>query len=622
MIKIRVSRILRIYWTAVIALGLSCFFTARAWRGNGKAEKRLQQKEEAGQKVLVRDYVAVYGPKALYINSSLCLLLLAAGPFATRRPAEKSSIPGECPPNTKKLGRVIVLLTMAGSAVWMAPRLHHGLWADEATTMRKFSVGGYERQEDGTMKYKPITAEYRQFSLKTPNNHLFFSTLSNLSHQFLFKQSSDPQATYFSEWILRLPAVIAGLGALLTVWWLAQEMGFGAAAWVPAVLLALHPWHLQYSSEARGYSMILALTPASFAAALRALRTGHVRWWLLYALMQVIMIDTWPLALDVLVCTNLVVLGMILTTCQNTRDRLTQLGRWGACCTLAAMAAIQLLLPALPQLRIYMKEEAVFKEVPFATIVDAYTAMLMGGRWSNPSPENPYVFTWANHSVGGWLLLGGLSMLLVAGAVHLWRTSRRNAWMVGVIVLVPAFILTHLRVNHSIFLLWYWVPAMPGMIILVAAGIRLVAGKIRAGEKWLTPVTLALFALGTVPQQLLLREAPLQRNREAAQLTRKTLNPTLPGYGNESITAYISLFYQGYDSDAVPVGTVEELEKLMRQSQQERRPLFVNVSRPNLPDQAGKAALATLEDPKRWKKHPSFFGTEWESTRWVYEFLK
>lgn len=617
-------RALLIYSSVVLAAAIACFFVAKAWRGNGKEEPRLKDKQATGQNISVQSYVAVYGPKALYANSALCLLLLALGPWATRSMQRTPSFAPVAPKKERRLTLAIVALAVIGSAITVTPRLKHSLWADESTTMRKFAVGEYKRGADGNMALTPVTQQYRQFALKTPNNHMLYSTLAGWVHGSFFQQSDAPEAPYFSEVLLRLPAFLFGLGALLAVWWLALEMGLKQLSWLPVVFLALHPWHAQYTGEARGYSMIMALVPFSLAAALAGLRTGRWRWWLLYSLAQVMMVDTWPLAVDVLLTSNAIVFCAIVAIYRGTADVLTQLGRWAVCCILSAMLALQLLLPAYPQIAQYIRENPAFVEFHPIYFQDAAIMMLTGSRWGDGDPSNPYLFSWAAQVAQHPLLAGGFLVVLIGlitlGFCRLWRASLAARWMACLFVIIPSFIILHLFFKKSIFLPWYWVPAMPGILILLAAGVQSLAQRFALGYQLLLPASIVAYAVALFPQHRNLHAAPLQQNREAALLTRKVINPTHPDFGKESITASLAMFYKGYDSECVFLDSPATLQKLMTQATQEKRPLYVNLSRANVLDDNGRAILAMLDDAGLFKKSPPLYGTDLESTRWVYEY--
>jgi mannosyltransferase len=68
-----------------------------------------------------------------------------------------------------------------------------------------------------------------------------------------------------SEWSLRLPSVIFGVANIVALYWLGAMTVGRVAGLIGAVLLALSPFHLWYSQEARMYSL-LALAATLYAA--------------------------------------------------------------------------------------------------------------------------------------------------------------------------------------------------------------------------------------------------------------------------------------------------------------------------------------------------------------------
>jgi hypothetical protein len=83
--------------------------------------------------------------------------------------------------------------------------------------------------------------------------------------------------------ILRLPALIAGIGTIPLVYLLgARTVGRGAGV-AAAAFVALGPFMVFYSAEARGYGVMMALTLLSTLALLMAIDDGgRKRWWIAY----------------------------------------------------------------------------------------------------------------------------------------------------------------------------------------------------------------------------------------------------------------------------------------------------------------------------------------------------
>ncbi len=617
----KISRSLLIYWLAVLLLAGGLFSIYKQWNNNGRAEKKMKVIQASGDKLPWHYYLDVYGPKAVLLNCGMCVFLLAAGPWATRKLRAQAELDPSGP--GRRTTVAVVAVTMVGCAIWASPRLTQSLWTDEATSMNKFMVGEYEN-EDGKLVFDPVEPKYRQFSMMTPNNHMLYSTIAGFTHQALAPEMKEPQDTYFKEWILRLPAFIAGLAALASLAWLAGELGLRKAGWLAVIFLALHPWHLQYLGQARGYSMIMALVPCFLAASFRAVRTGQWRWWLLSTLFQVAMINTWPLAADVVILGNLVILGLLLTGPWRGADRLTQIGRWAAVGALGAMASIQLLLPVIPQIELYMQKQAVFTFHVSQFITNPLSALFTGTGLTTLDPNNPYQFPWLptlrEHPIAVGLFGCMLLVLFLAGLRALWRHSLPSRWMAVLVVLIPVGITLHLILKKFIFLTWYGVPALPGVILTMGVGLASLVEKWRWGW-WLgAPACLAAYALAVSPQHWALRSKPGGQNREAALITRKILNPEYPGYGDDSITAFVSAFYKGYDNLAIRLETVDELQSLMSRSDQEKRPLFVNLAREGLVDGTGLEILKMLRNPEIFDTLPPLYGTDPEATRWLFKY--
>jgi mannosyltransferase len=89
--------------------------------------------------------------------------------------------------------------------------------------------------------------------------HDNYPPLHNLALFAIIKLFGD------SEWCLRLPSVIFGVANIVVLYWLGAMTVGRAAGLIGAVLLALSPFHLWYSQEARTYSL-LALCATLYAA--------------------------------------------------------------------------------------------------------------------------------------------------------------------------------------------------------------------------------------------------------------------------------------------------------------------------------------------------------------------
>ena len=99
-----------------------------------------------------------------------------------------------------------------------------------------------------------------------------------------------------SEVALRLPSVIAAVGAVVLVYSLAYRLYGTRVAFVAALLLAVNAFVLQWSQQARGYTFLLLLGVGVVWLFLRAIERDDWASWALYGLAAVVLIHWHVLA--------------------------------------------------------------------------------------------------------------------------------------------------------------------------------------------------------------------------------------------------------------------------------------------------------------------------------------
>ena len=83
--------------------------------------------------------------------------------------------------------------------------------------------------------------------------------------------------------LVRGPSLIAGAVSIPLIYLLGLRTVGRPAALVAAALTALSPFMIVFSTEARGYALLMALVMCSTLAMLLALDERRTRWWVLYA---------------------------------------------------------------------------------------------------------------------------------------------------------------------------------------------------------------------------------------------------------------------------------------------------------------------------------------------------
>ncbi|MCI0607080.1 glycosyltransferase family 39 protein [bacterium] len=155
------------------------------------------------------------------------------------------------------LFNMLFLFTLGVATFLRMYRLNEGLWFDEVLT---------------AVRYVRLPFNELIFAFDSENQHFFYSILAHLSI-VLFGES---------EWALRLPAVIFGVGAL----WLVSRFGCEVTNRLEALLtvglLCVSYFHIWFSQNARGYTGLQFWTMASALLLLRCLASNDRKKWMLY----------------------------------------------------------------------------------------------------------------------------------------------------------------------------------------------------------------------------------------------------------------------------------------------------------------------------------------------------
>ena len=129
---------------------------------------------------------------------------------------------------------------------------------DEATTYNNFVA-------------KPLHVALANYS--TPNNHLLHTFLAKVSVTLF---GSEP-------WAIRLPALLAGIALVPATFALTRAYHGRLAALLAAALVAASSTLVEYSTNARGYTLVALATVLVLIAAVRALERDSAGAWAVVA---------------------------------------------------------------------------------------------------------------------------------------------------------------------------------------------------------------------------------------------------------------------------------------------------------------------------------------------------
>lgn len=157
---------------------------------------------------------------------------------------------GTASPFTKRVSDILPVLSILAIALALrVPLLDRpSLWYDEAVTWS---------QSNGSLGHL--------FATVAADNH---PPLHHLLLWLWIPLFGD------SESALRSPSLIAGIAAVWLLYVLGKELGGRRAGLAAAFLLAISPFHIWYSAEARMYAVFAAAGLAFFYCLIRCLKTG------------------------------------------------------------------------------------------------------------------------------------------------------------------------------------------------------------------------------------------------------------------------------------------------------------------------------------------------------------
>jgi mannosyltransferase len=181
-------------------------------------------------------------------------------------PAERLSAPNRADPSSDLSQSQATLLLAFITVVAIALRSYHlgtDLWLDEISSIVDY----------GRMPFVQVMGSY----LRT-NNHLLNTLLTNVSIGAFGE----------SEWAVRLPAMLFGVGTIPVFYWVARLALSRWASVAAAAVLAVSYHHIFFSQNARGYSAALFFTLATSGLLIRALSDDRGWRWCLYVAAMVL----------------------------------------------------------------------------------------------------------------------------------------------------------------------------------------------------------------------------------------------------------------------------------------------------------------------------------------------
>jgi 4-amino-4-deoxy-L-arabinose transferase-like glycosyltransferase len=150
----------------------------------------------------------------------------------------------------------VAALVLVGAGLRFFHLASQSLWVDEMMTLRVAEFGGPLKARD------------------------VFSNIQGPIHTYLINLLARASMT---EFVLRLPSVVAGVALIPAVYLLGKALAGRRAGFIAASLATVSPFAIWYSQEVRNYSFLMFFSAVSSLLAWRIL-TGQRRRWVAYVL--------------------------------------------------------------------------------------------------------------------------------------------------------------------------------------------------------------------------------------------------------------------------------------------------------------------------------------------------
>jgi hypothetical protein len=520
------------------------------------------------------------------------------------------------PPGLSGFALTVLTVILVGAAVYRVPRLDQSLWNDEEYGLRRHAHGEWKHAKSGELVFEPVSWTETLFECRVGNNHHLNSALGRVSLSgWHFFTGAPPEE--FSESAFRAPALAAGILTLALLVILGSELGLPWVGVGAAGLLALHPWHVRYSVEARGYSLMMFFMCLMLVALTRAFRTNRVAAWTLFAIAEAGCLLSFAGSLYPVAMIN----AFALLECLIRREP-KRIGTLIGFNLLGSIPVIVWLLPSVPQVLAYLKRpDALRLGMDWDWGRDCLSHLLSGAHYYLPELEIHHGTSWLQQAGSHPLFVPVLCYLLpflsVAGLLlALFRNTASRLCIGGIAVGgVAAFV--HNAAQNSPMVVWYLLYVLiPIALAAPLACLRIIPMRSRLG----IPALIALLAaFGVATQDV--RGRIVAYDRQPMRQTVASIREAKP----EAMTAVFGVSdrqTQSYDPKVRVMESAADLDRVIADAHQEGRPLFVYFCGRVISGERNADLMKRVLDPTEFKHVSDHPGLEAMFTYHVYQLIK
>jgi uncharacterized membrane protein len=339
-------------------------------------------------------------------------------------------------PQDKKVA-LLFIVTIFSGLVLRCWNINQSLWWDEIW---------------GTIAYAKASSLWQVVSSLGYyfNNHIFYSLLARGSIKILGE----------SEVALRLPALVMGLLGIVMLFQFGKSFLGASAGIIVSLFLAISAFHIDHSSEARGYSALALFSILSSFYFLKGLKTNGLRSWMLFILFTVLGFYSHVFMIAVSIsqfcCAVLFMVGEKWKI-GKTGISLKTLRNFFLSLFAAAMVILLLYSPVLLAFlkNIGKVRVVTVSRIPF--IMSLFDSFFPGIR-----------------GIAGMIIY---SILLLSGIYFTFRKDRILCCYLLVLSLLPVSL--YLLINPMFVFERYFIFALPFVLLIVSEGVVGIAGNFK-----------------------------------------------------------------------------------------------------------------------------------------------
>ncbi len=604
---------------------VAILFLWRVIDGPKPWDTAIAERHAADKPAHIDDYLRAGFWWGALVNAILAAALAGtAFLWANRRRIETRTLVRQPDSLASKRFWLVLAAIIIVAIVPRVARLNFSFWGDEAWAYNDLLHGRYSEADDGSLEFKRHPWKITAFFDKGTNNHYLFSLGARVSDN-LWRSATGAADHIFNEASVRVLPLIAGLASIILAAALLRRMGFSHAGLALAALLAIHPWHIRYSSEARGYTMLIVFLILALWFLFNALENGTWRWWIAFGLAEFGALYSWKAAIHPILALNLTTFVLIILQRSTGGAGFAQLCRWAVANVIALMLFVPLFAPAIGQIQRKLAASIQAKgKMGMPWFRDFWSQLTAAMDWSNSDPHAVFeTATTLNERIPIFhlFMFVVIPLLSVIGFFCCFRKQRTAAVLLVSILIGGGIGFLHFQLSGNVMLKWYLFYTLPFFLAFVAISLSGVA------RPWPLTIYVAIFLVFTAGHSYRLATIPFQDQRAASEATRYANEERFHLGPSEIVTVGLYRRSVLYDPrirqkwKGERLRTAELLMDVMRDSDARSRELRISIANMNYARVENESFVDLVENRRYFRPIRVFPAGEEYITIHTFEYI-